>query len=62
MSLNPRHLFRMAKWARKPPSEKHVKLVLAVIALALVIWGLERIFGTPDWMQLPQMRGGRLPR
>jgi hypothetical protein len=61
MSLNPRHFFRMAKWARKPPSEKRVKLVLAVIAIALVIFGLERVFGTPDWMQLPKM-GGRLPR
>jgi hypothetical protein len=59
MSLNPRQLFRMAKWARNPPSEKHVKLVLAVIAIALAIWGLEQVFGAPEWMELPSMRGGR---
>lgn len=56
--MNPRQLFRMAKWARKPPSEARVKLVLAVIAIALALWGLERVFGVPDWMKLPEMRGG----
>ena len=58
MSFNPRHLLRMAKWARNPPSEKRVKLVLTVIALALAIWGLERLFGTPAWMQIDNLRPG----
>ena len=62
MSFNPRQLLRMAKWARNPPGEKRVKLVLAVIALALAIWGLERLFGTPDWMQIEPMRAGRSPQ
>lgn len=61
MSLNPRQLFRMTRWARKPPSASRVKLVLAVIAIALVIFGLEKLFGTPDWMQLPGWGGRRLP-
>ena len=55
--MNPRQLFRMSKWARKPPSEARVKLVFGVIAIALAIWGLEKVFGTPEWMNLPDMRG-----
>ncbi|TYB81465.1 hypothetical protein FVF75_10190 [Maritimibacter fusiformis] len=61
--MNPRHFFRMAKWARRPPSSKQVKLVLGIIVVALVIFGLERLFGTPDWMILNDMpRGGRINR
>ncbi|WP_246138058.1 hypothetical protein [Maritimibacter fusiformis] len=53
----------MAKWARRPPSSKQVKLVLGIIVVALVIFGLERLFGTPDWMILNDMpRGGRINR
>jgi hypothetical protein len=62
MSLGPRQFFRMAKWARNPASEKRVKLVFAVIAIALLIFGLERLFGSPDWMKLPPMSGRHLPR
>ncbi|MEZ5723206.1 MAG: hypothetical protein R3D59_17855 [Paracoccaceae bacterium] len=47
MTFNPRHLLRMARWARHPPGERRVRLVLAVIVLALAIIGLERVFGTP---------------
>ena len=58
MSFNLRHLMRMARWAHNPPGEKRVKLVLAVIALALAIWGLERMFGSPEWMQIDTLRPG----
>ena len=62
MSFNIRHFLRMAKWAHRPPSEKRVKLVLAVIALALVIFGLERLFGTPEWMRIEGTPSGRVSR
>lgn len=62
MNLNPRQFFRMAKWARNPPSEKRVKLVLAVIALALVLFGIEKLVGTPDWMQIDRLRPGAVMR
>lgn len=52
-----RHLWRMARWARHPPSEGRVRLVLAVIALCAAVVVLERIAGFPDWL-VPQ----RLPR
>ena len=62
MTFNPRHLMRMARWARHPPGEKRVRLVLAVIVLALAIWGLEQFFGTPEWMQMERGTSGRIPR
>jgi hypothetical protein len=62
MNINPRHFLRMAKWARHPPGEKRVKLVLAVIAIALAIWGLERVFGTPEWMRVDSTPKGRINR
>lgn len=62
MAFNPRQLMRMARWAHRPPSEKRVKLVLAVIVLALGIWGLEKLFGTPDWMRIEGVEPGRIGR
>ena len=51
--MRPLHLLRMARWAHRPPSEGRVKLVLGVIAICAVLWGLEQIFGFPDWL-VPQ--------
>lgn len=50
-------LLRATRWARNPPSAKRVKLVAAVVALCLAIWGLEQLFGFPAWLE-PE----RLPR
>lgn len=52
MNFNPRHFLRMARWAHHPPSGRRVFLVLGVIAISLAIWGLEQLFGTPDWMRM----------
>ena len=62
MNFNPRQMMRMARWARRPPGEKRVRLVLVAIALALAIWGLERLFGTPDWMRIEGTPAGRIDR
>lgn len=56
MSFNPRHAFRMAKWARNPPSARQVKIFLVVIAICVALWGLEKMFGFPAWL-VPD-RGG----
>ncbi|MAM60595.1 hypothetical protein [Maritimibacter sp. UBA3975] len=50
MNWNMRHFFRMAKWARKPPGEKQVKMLFAVIAVCLALFAIERLFGWPDWL------------
>jgi phosphotransferase system glucose/maltose/N-acetylglucosamine-specific IIC component len=43
-------LVRAKRWAQNPPSAGHVKLVLGVIALCLMIVGLEWAFGWPEWL------------
>jgi hypothetical protein len=51
--MNPMWLVRMARWARNPPSPGRVKLVFAVIALCLLIFGYEWMFGWPEGL-VPQ--------
>lgn len=55
------HLLRMARWARHPPSWKRVKLVLIVLALCLILLGIEWLFGWPDALT-PNGGGGRFIR
>ncbi|SLN12788.1 hypothetical protein PEL8287_00453 [Roseovarius litorisediminis] len=50
--MNPRWLFRMAKWARQPPSEKRVIFVLGIVGLCLVLFAIERFVGWPDFLSL----------
>lgn len=58
--MNLRWLWRMSRWARNPPSEGRVKLVFGVIAICLVLFAIERIWGWPDWLTLEN--AGRVPR
>ncbi|MGL4236046.1 hypothetical protein [Tabrizicola sp.] len=43
-------LVRAKRWVQNPPSEGRVKLVFGVIAICLVIVGIEYFFGWPDWL------------
>jgi hypothetical protein len=54
--MNPIWLFRMARWARRPPSPSRVKLVFGVIALCLALYGVERFFGWPEWLTVTPVR------
>lgn len=61
--MNYTWFLRMARWVRHPPSPSRVKLVLGVIALCLLIFGFEYLFGWPDWLTLDGGgRANRLPR
>ena len=52
-------LVRMSKWARNPPSPQRVKLVLGIIALCLIIVGIEVFLGWPEWLTTNgNLRGG----
>ena len=51
-------LIRMAGWARNPPSPGRVKLVIGVIVLCLALYGVEQIWGWPDW--LTPNKGGKI--
>lgn len=55
--MNLRHLMRMSMWARRPPSERRVKLVFLAIAIVLVIGGIEYLGWWPDWAKTD-----RIPR
>ncbi|MCP4206587.1 MAG: hypothetical protein GY767_06025 [Shimia sp.] len=55
--MNFRHLMRMNKWARNPPSEARVKLVFGIVAACLVLVLIEKFIGWPDMLTLePQRR------
>ena len=50
--MNWMQLLRMARWARNPPSEARVKLLLGLVAICLGIYAVERWIGWPGWMTL----------
>jgi len=46
--MTPHWLFRMAKWARHPPSPKQVKFVLIIVGICLALAAVEYFIGWPD--------------
>ena len=48
--MNLHWLMRMSQWARNPPSAGRVRLVLGVVATCFALWGIEQIWGWPDWL------------
>lgn len=60
--MNLRHLLRMSKWARKPPSDTKVKLVIGIIVICLILFAVERWIGVPEWMQMELPRRNKIPR
>ncbi|MCC0063965.1 MAG: hypothetical protein H6895_07745 [Defluviimonas sp.] len=59
--MNLRHLVRMSRWARHPPPLWRVKLVFAVVALCLLIVGLDHFGLWPEGLRLPGT-GGLVPK
>ncbi len=57
--MNPIWFLRMARWARRPPSAARVKLVFGLIAVALVIYGIEWMGWWPDWATAERARPRR---
>lgn len=53
--MAPRNLLwfvRAKRWAQRPPPEWRVKLVFGVVAAALVLFGIEYVWGWPDWLSV----------
>ncbi|MDA7458220.1 hypothetical protein N8850_00390 [Planktomarina temperata] len=48
----------MTRIARHPPSRKTILLWIAVVGIALVLFGIERLIGWPDWLTVNSHRGG----
>lgn len=59
--MNLRWLMRMSRWARNPPSEKRVKLGLAIFAICLALFAYEYFIGAPEWMEGFKSRGRLRP-
>ncbi|MGG7644650.1 hypothetical protein ACQ5SP_07535 [Rhodovulum sp. YNF3179] len=57
-----RWLLRAAKWVHRPPSPRHVVLVLAVVAACLLLAAFELVFGWPDALVPGRAPGAALPR
>lgn len=49
-------LLRMARWARRPPGWRTVRLWLIVIAIGLGVAGVEHVFGWPEVLTLEPRR------
>jgi hypothetical protein len=47
--MNLHWFLRMSKWVRNPPSAGRVKLVFAVVAICVLIVGLEAMGWWPEW-------------
>lgn len=60
--MNFRHLLRMSKWARNPPGEKRVKLVIGIVVICLILFAIERWIGVPDWLQMELPRRDKISR
>ena len=60
--MNPIWFLRMARWAKRPPSEARVKFVLAIIAVCVILFGIERYFGWPEWLTANRPPGVRISR
>ncbi|MEZ5779640.1 MAG: hypothetical protein R3E44_14890 [Paracoccaceae bacterium] len=58
--MNPRHLLRMARLARNPPSLRRVVLVFSVVAACLAVFGLEWFGVLPDGFGLSP--GRQMPK
>ena len=57
--MNIGWLLRAKQWAHNPPSMGRVKFVVAIIAICVLLFAIERIFGWPEWLT-PQGNGRRI--
>ena len=60
--MNLLWLLRASRWARHPPSARRVKLVLAVLLLVGLLYGIESLWGWPEWLSVNRGPGGRIAR
>jgi len=60
--MNPLWLLRLTRWARNPPSPHRAMVIFAIIALCLMLYGIESVFGWPDWLTPERLPRGRVLR
>ncbi|RPE71388.1 hypothetical protein EDD53_0506 [Pacificibacter maritimus] len=60
--MNPMWLVRAKRWSQNPPSAKRIKLVFSIVLACLILVGIEKTIGVPDWMQHDRLSRGGIPR
>jgi hypothetical protein len=60
--MNLMWLLRASKWARNPPSVRRVKMVLGILLVIGLLYGIEALWGWPDWATIDRGPRGRVPR
>lgn len=60
--MNMMWLIRAKRWVKNPPSPARIKLVFGVVLVCLVLVGIEKFIGVPEWMQLERTNRGGIPR
>jgi len=60
--MSPFWFLRLRRFFDHPPSKSRVLLVLAVVAISLSLYGIEHLWGWPDWLTVNRVPRGRLPR
>jgi hypothetical protein len=54
--MNPRWLLKAKLWAQNPPSPAKIKFMVAIIAICLALFAVEKFFGWPAWLTPNRMR------
>ena len=54
--MNPIWFLRAKRWAQNPPSWGKIKFVAAIIAVCLVLYGIETIWGWPESLTANKLR------
>ncbi len=57
--MNPLWLLRLVRLLRHPPSKSRVVLILVVLGIVAALYGIEHIWGWPDWLQVNRVPRGR---
>jgi hypothetical protein len=50
--MTPHWFFRMARWARNPPSPQKVKFVLIIVGICFAVAAVEHFIGWPDALKV----------
>lgn len=54
--MNPRWLLKAKRWAQNPPSPARIKFIAGIIVFCLILFGVEQLFGWPDWLTPTDLR------
>lgn len=56
--MNPLWILRAKRWVQQPPSGRRVALVLGIVAVCLILYGIEAIWGWPEALTPNNRRRG----